>query len=175
VAQLDELRLRGEKLQRDNANTRKEIFDLLQLPEQGVVTVEFGDDGLMSRVDIDAGARKGLSAEQLVHEINAAILRSSPLLAGFGIADADPRAKPAGNGAFLNQLVAAMAAGERTAPPKFANDFETVTVTAALGSILGVECSSSWIGSTPDRLVSEEIVRIARIAALETDTMGRYA
>ncbi|MEO7121949.1 MAG: hypothetical protein ABI400_02295 [Lacisediminihabitans sp.] len=175
LKQIEALKLKGEKLQRDNATTTQDILALLGLAEQGAVTVTFDEDGLMSELDIDAEARADMTAEQLLHEINAGILRAGALVRGITVSDADPRAQLNASGSLVAKLVQSIASGERPEPQKIKNDFGTVTITALMGTVTGVECQTSWIGSTPDHLISEEIVRMARTAAQQTDTMGRYA
>jgi hypothetical protein len=173
AAELQSLQERGETLQRRNLSTRREILDLLEIPEDGAVTVRYDASGLMSVVEIDDGARAGLTPTQLVREINAAIIRSSGLLSLATPEVSDPQG--ASTVRLVSEVAAGMADDRQLEPQRISNDFGTVTVTAMLGNVAGVECAESWIASTSSRLISEEIVRMARIAAKDTDTVGKYA
>lgn len=75
---------------------------------------------------------------------------------------------------MLDQLTKVLSSGSMPEAKEVVNDFKTVTVTALWGNITRVDCDLRWIGSTPDRLIAEEVVRISRIAALESDTFGRF-
>jgi hypothetical protein len=59
-------------------------------------------------------------------------------------------------------------------PQSVSNDLKTVTVFALFGNITEVRCSTQWISSTASELVGDEIVRMSRLAAQQTDASGLY-
>jgi hypothetical protein len=168
---LDTLREKGEVLQRQNAEALEKLLDLIQVPDPGAVRVQFDEAGLLGVIDIDEEAKEELTPEQLGHEINFSILRASPPIGGYSAA-----ATTAGReiGEVMRKLVGALDTGSLPEPVDVTNDFDTVTVSARWGSILAVSCDPRWLQTTPARLISEEIVRTGRTAALKTDTLGRF-
>jgi hypothetical protein len=159
---LDALREKGETLQRENAATLQEVLDGLQVPEQGAVSAAFDEEGLISTLAITDGAKGDLSTDQLVQEINLAVVRASPPIGR----NASPT--------VLTNLMDALSSGGTPELVDVTNDFGSVTISARWGIIAEVKCSATWIQSTPESLISEEIVRMGRIAARETDTLGRF-
>jgi len=177
LGDLEKLIEEGNALRETSDATRREIFEMLAIPEVGVVTLSMDVDGLISAMAIDPVGRVGLTANQLVGEINMAILR----FGGFAqpaiprSPDADSDESHARGQALLSQVLAATSSGRVPEPQDIPNDFKTVTVTALWGNVTGVKCSVNWIDSSTDLLICEEIVRMARIAARQTDTLGRFS
>jgi len=169
VRELDDLRAQGEQLQRETRQSQQDMLAMLAIPEQGAVSIEFDGLGLMSALTIDQRTRAALTPEQVVQEINLALIRTSAL---FGSATATTAEN---NAATLERVSRVVAAGTPPEPVPYSNDFRTVTVTALWGTVVGVACTTAWISSTPDALIADEIVRMARIAAIDTDVLGRFS
>ena len=163
---LEELQAEGELLQARARETQKEILDLLEIPETGAVGILLDEQGLIAEVTIDPTWRDSLSPELFVQEINWAIIRTS----GFGTA---PTTAPTPS--FLEQVMATFNSPAARVPEEISNDFKTLTVTAVLGNVSSISADPRWITQTPDALIAEEIVRMARVAAFQTDTFGRYS
>lgn len=174
---LEELRAKGLKLQEESRATQRKVFELLAIPEHGAVTAVFDSRGLLEGLQFDATLCDGLTSTQLVEQINIAIFRDGGALVRqldvptVAVSDDDPASVLS---PVVAQLMNAFAAGELPEPVEFTNDFKTITVTAILGTISTVVCDSNWIATTPERLISEEIVIMARRAALDTDKLGRF-
>ncbi|MEO7122581.1 MAG: hypothetical protein ABI400_05600 [Lacisediminihabitans sp.] len=171
--QLEELRVEGGLLRRDGETLQAEIAALSTVPESGPITITFDESGLLARVEFDEGAREGRTGADLVSEINLALSRavgsdfSSVLSTLFAQAIT-------GSAGAANDAIARLSAVTAGAPREFTNDFKTVTVSALHGSITKIGCVAHWIDSTPDHLVSDEIVRVAHIASFDTDDLGRF-
>lgn len=164
---LEELREEGEVLQARANETQREILELLEIPETGSVALVFDEQGLIADVAIDPAWRNSLSPEEFVQDVNFALVRTSGL---FGSTAAAPPTQ-----SFLEQVMATFNSPAARAPEEISNDFKTLTVTAVLGKVSSISADSRWIKQTPDALIAEEIVRISRIAAFQTDTFGRYS
>lgn len=152
LSQLAGLKLEGENLQREAEAAQREIIQLLSGGSVGAVAISFDDLGLIVKLAIDSELRKGLSAQQLVQEINLALLKAArPFVP-------DHASEP----------LQGVTAGRQGNPQETTNDFKTVVVVASLNVIASIRCDLRWIESSPDRLISEEIVRVARIAGQRT-------
>lgn len=177
LRELEGLQAEGEKLQRAAQARQLEINELLGITEHGAVTVTFDEKGLMSSVEFDPELRKGLTPEKLLQEINSGIARASGMFgapaATTTVPGTDEDAAESAS-SMLDQLTKVLSSGSMPEAKEVVNDFKTVTVTALWGNITRVDCDLRWIGSTPDHLIAEEVVRISRIAALESDTFGRF-
>jgi hypothetical protein len=174
-ARIEALRERGEQLQRQNEQTQRDILTMLEIPEHGAVVARFDANGLMSALEIDSDARKVLSAQQFVREVNMAILRATGIGgASLAATAGDPQSELSASSRTFDLVAKAISSDQDTEPKRISNDFKTVTVIALWGNVAGVECSNSWIDSTPDRLIAEEIVRMARTVAIETDPLQRF-
>jgi len=164
---LEELREEGELLKTQSAETQREILELLEIPESGSVELVFDEQGLLADVTIDPAWRDSLSPEDFVRDVNFALARTAGL---FGPTAAVPTSP-----SFLEQVMATFNSPAARAPEEISNDFKTLTVTAVLGRVSSISADPRWIKQTPDALIAEEIVRISRIAAFQTDTFGRYS
>jgi hypothetical protein len=176
-AKLRELMTRGQTLKRENEAAMREVRESLPTIGSDVVSVSFDSDGLLAEVRIDSAMRTELEAQQLITEINSAIFSASGLLAApnSGPVSLDDAAKTSAFGvAFVDDLVSVLATGGAIDAERVSNDLGTVTVTALLGNVTSVDCSLPWLESTSDALIGEEIVRVARTAAQQTDILGRY-
>lgn len=178
LAQLDALKDEGAALQRANAATQRKLMDLLRVPEQTAIRVDFDELGLISEMEIDEQVKSELTPQQLGREINLAVLRASgsvvptPSMPGGNSQDAP--ADLTSPDSILGQLMGILATGERPEPVEVPNDLGTVTIRALWGNLVEVTCTESWILSTPGHLIAEEIVRMGRIAARETDILRRF-
>ena len=76
---------------------------------------------------------------------------------------------------YIQQLMNSLASGVLPEMTDITNDFNQVVVKAAWGNVVAVTCDLRWLASTPDHLISEEVVRMTRIAAIETDDSGRFS
>jgi hypothetical protein len=167
---------RGEQLKRENEEAMQRIRDLLPPLTSTVVTIGFDAEGLMSTMEIDSAARAELPPGQLGNEINTALIAANGLLASvspasIGLAVEDD---PAGHARLMKDVVSLLESGQTLEPEIVSNDLKTVAVSAVFGSVVRIDCAESWLSSTPDAGISEEIVRVARIAALQTDSRGRF-
>jgi len=173
--ELEQLREQGEQLQQKVEATQREIFELLELPEVGTVVIEKDEQGLIADITIDSSWRDSLSPAEFEQEVNVALLRSSGLLTAAP-GDQPPSGSPqAGHGqSYLERVMASFNSPAAREPEEISNDFNTLTVTAMLGNVSSISADKRWIAQTPDHLIAEEIVRIARIAALQTDVFGRF-
>jgi hypothetical protein len=88
MSELQDLKTRGEQFQRDSQATQRKIFDLLGIPEHSAVTVVFDARGLMSEIEFDKALRVDLTPEELVQQINIAILRDGAVF-GQRVASVD--------------------------------------------------------------------------------------
>jgi hypothetical protein len=116
----------------------------------------------------------------LLSEINLAHARAVREIA----ARAQPRWATESDGASASDLLAAPAiaqlltsltTGVLPTPREVRNDLGTVTVTSMLGIIVTIDCDLGWLGTARVAPIGDEIVRVARRAAIESDIFGRYA
>ena len=175
VGYFENLRTEGEQLERRAEQSLITIIDLIGTPGSGAVSARFDAEGLLEVLEFDDELRTGLEPEKVVEEINAALSRAamalgSPLLP---MSPAGTRENPMESQPF-RRMIAMLDAGIPLEPETFTNDFGQVSVSALSGNISRVDCKASWIASTPDRLIAEEVVRMARIAARATDTFERF-
>ena len=172
LEELERFKEEGEALAVETRETQAEIEQLLGLPDDPAVTVTYDAAGLVADIVIDPQLRAALTPEQLVQDINFAFIRSSKMFGSSAPAPATPEEAEKQLESFepmLSQLAALLDGGSLPEPQRVSNDFATVTVTAMWGSVMGVEADLAWIAAAKDQDIAEEIVRIARQAAIETN------
>jgi hypothetical protein len=70
--------------------------------------------------------------------------------------------------------MAAVETGGVPEPVSGTNDLKTVTVSGLFGDVVAIDCSPSFVLAATDETLADEIVRVARDAALRTDVLGKY-
>jgi DNA-binding protein YbaB len=161
LRQLEQINESGTALQGRMLAAQAELDEILVASDSNAVTVELDAAGVISSVEIADGTRTSMSADALAGEVNRAIT-----LAGIAFrADAASAADGTATGINLGSLLGRIFSGGQPEQQKVANDFKTLSIVLLGGSVIGVELDSRWVASTPERLIAEEIVRMARIAS----------
>lgn len=125
------------------------------------VTAEYGEDGVLAYLRIDAEARKQLTEAQLLAQLEAALI-VSPAIGVSG----DPRALAR----RLNALIAsASAQQERRAREEFSTRDGALTLQSVDGRPVGVTTRPGWVLSEPSTELGSAIVQLARQAAVAAE------
>jgi hypothetical protein len=121
------------------------------------VTAEYGEDGVLISLRIDEDARAHLTEEQLLAQLEAALIASPAV--GVG---SDPSALAA----RLNTLVSSASAHQERQPrAEFSTADGALTVQSIDGRLVGITTRPGWILSEPSSELGAAIVRLARQAA----------
>lgn len=155
---------------------------MLAIGEHGAATVVLDAQGLIADLAIDSELRDEVEPEVLLAEINQAHARAVREIA----ARAQPRwaTESESRGASASdvlgapgvaQLLTSLSTGVLPTPREVRNDLGTVTATSMLGSLVSIDCDLGWLGSASESTICDEIVSVARRAAIESDIFGRYA
>ena len=178
-AELEQLQAEGRQLQSDSEELQREISGLLTIAEHGAVTVVLDAQGLIADISIDEELREEVEPEDLVQEINFAIMRAVSAVGAKGQprwdTEADTTVNTAALSPVIGQLLSSLNTGISPTPREYLNDLKSVSVTALFGSIVRVECDLQWLQAAKGTSISEEVVRLARKASIETDLFGRFA
>lgn len=172
---LRELRAGNEELQREIDSAQAEIEEILAIVGSGAATMTYDRQGLIDSLEFDPELRPGLAPPQLQQEINMALVRANNNRPAYQPGLWDEPGDVFLESPYIQQLMTTLASGVLPEMTDIANDFNQVVVKAAWGNVVAVTCEIRWLGSTPDPLISEEVVRMARIAAIETDDSGRFS
>ncbi|MGV8885360.1 MAG: YbaB/EbfC family nucleoid-associated protein [Microbacteriaceae bacterium] len=175
---LDDLRaLRSEsaELQQEIDAAQAEIDEVLALVGAGAATMTYDRGGLVDALDFDPELRPPLTTPQLQQEINMALVRANNDRPSYQPGLWDEPGDVFLESPYIQQLMKSLATGVLPEMAEIVNDFNQVVVKAAWGNVVAITCDLRWLSSTPDHLISEEVVRMSRIAAIETDDSGRFA
>jgi DNA-binding protein YbaB len=178
-AELEALQLDSRQLQSDSEELQRDLAGILTIGEHGAVTVVLDAQGLIADVAIDDELREEIEPFELVEEINLAIMRA---VGSFGTRDQprwatelDAPANAAAITPLIGQLLSTLSTGITAEPREFSSDMRNVTVTALFGAIVSVSCDLAWLAVASASSIGEEVVRMARLASIETDLFGRFA
>lgn len=178
-AELEQLQAEGLQLQSESEDLQREISGLLTIAEHGAVTVVLDAQGLIADLSIDQELREEVEPDELVQEINLAIMRAVSTLGARSQprwdSEADATVDTAALSPVIGQLLSSLNTGISPVPREFTGDLKSVTVTALFGSIVRVDCDLQWVRAASAASISEEVVRLARQASIETDLFGRFA
>lgn len=171
---LDDLLLEGERLKARAQQPAPDLRALLGLPEVGTVTITRDQRGLIDDIVFGRVDGRRPAHEELMQQLNLALFAGSRTALGAlgsertvtGSGDIAPE---------LREFMAAVEAGGVPEPVSVTNDLKTVTVSALYGEVVAIDCSPSFVLAATDETLAEEIVRVAREAALGTDVLGKYA
>jgi DNA-binding protein YbaB len=179
LAELELLQAEGRQLQSESEDLQREIAGRLTVAEHGAVTVVLDAQGIIADISIDEELREEVEPEELVQELNSAIMRAVGAHAAKGQPrwdnEADGLVDSARIAPMIADLLASLSAGVVSTPREFASDLKSVRVTALLGSIVRVDCDLHWLRAATGADIAEEVVRVARRASIETDMFDRFA
>lgn len=179
LAELEQLRDEGRQLQSDSEDLQREIAGVLTIAEHGAVTVVLDAQGVIADLSIDEELREEIEPDELVQELNSAIMRAVSAHGTKGRprwgTEADAIADTSAIAPMIRELLTSLSTGVVPTPREFASELKTVIVTALLGSIVRVDCDLSWLAAATGADIAEEVVRVARRASIETDMFDRFA
>jgi DNA-binding protein YbaB len=179
LAELEALQAEGRELQSASEELQREIAGRLTIAEHGAVTVVLDAQGIIADISIDEELREEVEPDELVHELNSAIMRAVGAHASKGqprwSTEADGLADAALIAPMIATLLSSLSAGVTSTPREFSSDLKNVRVTALLGSIVRVECDLAWVRAASGTAIADEVVRVARRASIETDMFDRFA
>lgn len=129
-------------------------------PEAVQVTVSLTETGFPAGLEI-VGPAEDRSAAEYTAAVNTAFLVTQATGATLPI-DAS------------RAIIAAVTAGEEPPSVTISDDFGQFSVTASFGNVRSVHLKDQWVKSCSDRLLAEEILRIAQQAAKASDAFHRF-
>jgi hypothetical protein len=176
-AMLEELLTEGEQLRARAATPAPDLRALMGLPPEVGVTISRDALGLINGVTFAHSEGRRGSAAELTTQLNLALYAGgapgiSNVMGATGqtkLVDDSGELSPQ-----VQALMAALESGRALEPEMISNDLKTVTVGALNGEIVSIEVSPSFLESASDEALEQEIVRIARQAAIATDVLGRF-
>ena len=178
-AELEQLQSESRHLQGKSDDLQREIAGLLTVAEHGAVTVVLDAQGVIADLSIDEELREEVEPHEFDDELNFAMMRAISAHSAKGQprwgTEVDATVDATAIAPMISQLLASMTGGVTPTPREFVSDLKTVSVTALFGSIVRIDCDHGWLRAATGPLVAEEVVRVARRAAIETDMFGRYA
>jgi hypothetical protein len=156
------LEQRSEQLRQRLEATQREVQEKLAPytpPNPVDAHVDLDERGLLAAVQLTRG--EGATPAQVRGALNQAVLTARirhPRLP----ADAVPL------------LLTALRRGEGGPRTEVSDGFKQLTVTAQFGDVIQITGTDSWLSTTPDDVIASEVLRVGRLAALESDQFGRF-
>ncbi|KYJ96820.1 hypothetical protein M4D51_08375 [Microbacterium sp. p3-SID338] len=124
------------------------------------VTVSLTETGFPAELEIH-GPAKDRSAAEYTAAVNTAFLVTQATGAALPIEAS-------------RAIIAAVTSGEEPPSLTISDDFGQLAVTASFGSVRSVHLEDQWVRSCSDRVLAEEILRVAQQAAKASDTFHRF-
>lgn len=162
LERMERLRQEGDALADRLRKQQSDVEETLAKyvpPNPVSVTVTRDERGFLTGLEI-SGPTEERDGKAYLQAINSAIL----------LAQAEDVRLPA---EAIPLLLSSLGNADHDVTVK--DDFGSVTVTAAFGEIRGVRAKQRWIESSSDAIIAGEILRIAQLAAHQSDQFNRFS
>lgn len=168
-ALIDDLLEEGERLKKRAQEPPPDLRALLGMDATGGVTITRDATGLIDGISFSHVDGRRADGELLLQQLNLALFTGVRLPLRGRIVTEEGDLAPA-----LLTFMESVAGGELPEPVLFRNDLKTVTVGALNGEVVSIDCAASFLQAASDETLAAEIIRVAREAALATDTLGTH-
>lgn len=168
----------GERLQAKAQQTPPDLLALMGLTSTSTVTITTDHLGLMNSISIIHPDDTRPEPAELLMQLNLALYRGEgPAMLRAIPATAAGQAFVSEDGDIapeLRDFMQNVSTGSVPEPTLVTNDLKTVTIGALFGDVVSIDCSPPFLAAASDETLTDEIVRVARIAAVTTDVLGRH-